>query len=657
MDNSKIKNLKYLKLLSLKYPDINAASSEIIHLSAILNLPKGTEHFLSDIHGEYEAFSHVLRNASGVIRNHIDYIFGTSLRENEKKELATLIYYPEQKLEFVMENEKDPDDWYKTTLNRLITICQDLSSKYTRAKVRKAIPEEFSYIIEELLHRENYSEDKDRYYTQIIETIINLKQSDRFIIAVSKLIQRLAIDRLHIIGDIYDRGPGAVKIMDTLDAYHSLDIQWGNHDVAWMGAAAGCKALICNVIRISAKYSNLDTIEDGYGINLIPLAAFALSVYGGDPCENFLPDNCKTEDMSARQEFSLIAKMHKAITVIQFKEEHQIIERHPEFNMNSRNMLHKIDFEKGTLELDGKLYEMNDVNFPTIDPNDPYRLSPEEQIVIDKIKSSFVNSEKLQRHARLLYRKGNMYKIYNNNLLFHGGIPFNDDGSLKEVYIRGKNYKGRDYLDACEKAVREGYFNTPHSDIKRFCMDIIWYMWCGENSPLFGKKKMATFERYFLTDKATHKEEYNPYYKNRNNVSISRTVLENFGLDPDNSIIINGHVPVKVSKGESPIKADGRMFVIDGGFAKAYQKETGIAGYTLIYNSHGLILVSHEPFVSAEKAVSEEIDIHSSTVLKKYSNERIRIKDTDVGKKLMKEIEDLTDLLTAYQQGFLTEKN
>ncbi|MBR0105559.1 MAG: fructose-1,6-bisphosphatase [Firmicutes bacterium] len=656
METKKPDDLKYLQLLSMKYPNINSVSSELINLSAILNLPKGTEHFISDIHGEYEAFSHVLRNASGVVKNHIDYIFGTSMRESEKKEIATLIYYPEQKIEVVMEKETDPVDWYRITLHRLIIICKHLSEKYSRAKVRKFIPADFSYIIEELLHEENYTEDKQLYYNEIIETIVRLNQADRFIIAMSNLIQRLAIDRLHIIGDIYDRGSGAVKIMDALSNYHSFDIQWGNHDVAWMGAAAGSQALICNVIRISAKYSNLDIIEDGYGINLIPLATFALSAYKDDPCTNFMPDNCKEDDLSAYQESSLIAKMHKAIAVIQFKEEYQIIQRHPEFNMDSRNMLHKIDFENGTIELNGKIYEMNDKNFPTIDPKDPYALSPEEQVVIDKIKSSFVNSEKLQNHVRLLYSKGNMYKIYNDNLLFHGGIPFNDDGTLKEVTIRGKVYKGKDYLDACEKAVREGYFNTPHSEIKRFCMDIIWYMWCGENSPLFGKKKMATFERYFLTDKDTHKEEYNPYYKNRNDINISKTVLENFGLDPDNSIIINGHVPVKVSKGESPIKAGGRMFVIDGGFAKAYQKETGIAGYTLIYNSHGLVLVSHEPFISTEKAILDEIDIHSSTVLKKYSQKRILIKDTDVGKEILKEIEDLTDLLDAYQQGFLTEK-
>lgn len=652
-----IKNdLKYIKLLSLKYPNINSASSEIINLSAILNLPKGTEHFISDIHGEYEAFSHVLRNASGVVKNHIEYIFGTSLRDSEKKEIATLIYYPEQKLEYIMEKEAEPIDWYRITLHRLIIICKHLSSKYSRAKVRKFIPSDFSYIIEELLHEENYIENKQLYYNEIIETIIKLEQADRFIIAISNLIQTLAIDRLHILGDIYDRGNGAVKILDTLSNYHSFDIQWGNHDVAWMGAAAGCKALICNVIRIAAKYSNLDTIEEGYGINLIPLATFAMSVYKDDPCTKFIPDIHKDEDISSSSEASIIAKMHKAIAVIQFKEEAQIIKRHPEFDMESRNMLHRIDFKNKTIEIDGKVYEMNDINFPTINPEDPYALSAEEQTVIDKIKSSFVNSEKLQAHARLLYRKGNMYKIYNDNLLFHGGIPFNEDGSLKEIYIRGSVCKGKEYLDACEKAVREGYFNTPHSDIKRFCMDIIWYMWCGENSPLFGKKKMATFERYFITDKSIHKEEYNPYYKNRNDINISRTVLENFGLDPDNSIIINGHVPVKVSKGESPIKADGRMFVIDGGFAKAYQKETGIAGYTLIYNSHGLVLVSHEPFISAEKAIMNEIDIHSSTVLKKYSQTRIRIKDTDVGKRILREIEDLTDLLKAYQQGLITEK-
>lgn len=646
--------LKYLNLLAKKYTNINSASSEIINLKAILNLPKGTEHFVSDIHGEAESFSHVLRNASGVIKNHISAIFGTSLRESEKKSLATLIYYPEQKLEQIADTEEDLNDWYKITLHRLVLICKVVSSKYTRSKVRKALPKEFAYIIEELLHEDSVSSDKHMYYNEIIDTIIDLYQADRFIIALAHLIQRLAIDQLHIIGDIYDRGPNAAKIMDIIADYHSVDIQWGNHDISWMGAAAGCQALICNVLRIQARYANLDTIEEDYGINLIPLATFAMEKYADDPCTHFAPKS--TEDVLSDKDFHLIAKMHKAIAIMQFKMEAQIIKRHPEFKMENRLLLDKIDFEKGTITIEGKTYEMNDMNFPTVDPKDPYALTEEEQEVMDKIKSSFVNSEKLQEHVRVLYSKGSMYTIFNSNLLFHGGIPMNEDGTLKTVTFRGEKYSGKAYLDAVEMAVREGYFNKAHTQGKRECMDIIWYLWCGEDSPLFGKKKMTTFERYFIDDKTTHKEVSNPYYTLRNEESICKRVLEDFGLDPENSHIINGHVPVKVSKGESPIKANGRLFVIDGGFAKAYQKVTGIAGYTLIYNSHGLVLVSHEPFESTEVAIAEEKDILSSTVALQYSQDRIRVRDTDIGKGIQENIRELEKLLYAYQNGIIKEQ-
>lgn len=647
--------LKYLKLLAQKYPDINSASSEIINLKAIINLPKGTEHFVSDIHGEAESFSHVLKNASGVIKNQISAIFGTSLRENEKKSLATLIYYPEKKLEQITCTEEDLEDWYKITLHRLVLICKVVSSKYTRSKVRKALPAEFAYIIEELLHEDSLSSDKQMYYNEIINTIIDLEQADRFIIALANLIQRLAIDQLHVIGDIYDRGPNAAKIMDILTNYHSVDIQWGNHDISWMGAAAGCQALICNVLRIQARYANLDTIEEDYGINLIPLATFAMEKYADDPCEQFSPKS--TDDILSDKDFHMLAKMHKAISVMQFKMEAQIIQRHPEFHMENRLLLDKIDFEKGTIVVEGVTYDMNDKNFPTVDPANPYALTEEEQEVMDKIKSSFVNSEKLQEHVRMLYTKGCMYKVFNSNLLFHGCIPMNDDGSLKTVTFRGVRCSGRDYLDAVERTVREGYFNKPHSEEKRECMDIIWYLWCGEDSPLFGKKKMTTFERYFIDDKTTHKEVSNPYYSLRNEEQICKQILANFGLNPDRSHIINGHVPVKVSKGESPIKANGRLFVIDGGFAKAYQKVTGIAGYTLIYNSHGLVLVSHEPFESAEVAIAEEKDILSSTVALQYSQDRIRVRDTDVGKSIMDTIGDLEKLLFAYQNGIIKEQD
>lgn len=647
-------DFKYLKLLAKQYPNITSASTEIINLQAILNLPKGTEHFISDIHGEYESFSHVLRNASGVIKNHITYIFGTSLRDSEKKTLATLIYYPEQKLEEIKKTESDMNDWYKITLHRLVTICKVMSAKYTRSKVRKALPQDFAYIIEELLHEDSTGDDKELYYNQIIESIVRLDQADRFITAISHLIQRLAIDRLHVIGDIYDRGPNAAKIMDILENYHSIDVQWGNHDISWMGAAAGCQALICNVIRIQARYCNLDTIEDAYGINLIPLATFAMEKYADDPCTYFLPKNSDA-DMLTDKEVQLTAKMHKAISIMQFKMEAQIIKRHPEFGMEGRLLLDKIDFEKGTINIKGVDYPMLDMNFPTIDPKDPFSLSEEEQDVMDKIKSSFVNSGDLQRHVRFLLSNGSIYNIFNSNLLYHGCIPLNADGSLKEVNFRGKRLKGKDYLDAVERVMREGYYTIPHSETKRECLDLMWYLWCGENSPLFGKDAMTTFERYFIEDKATHVENKSPYYERRDEESVCRAILENFGLNPDKSHIINGHVPVKVKKGESPIKANGKLFVIDGGFAKAYQKETGIAGYTLIYNSHGLVLVSHEPFESREKAIAEEKDIHSSTVALQYSQARIMVSNTDIGAELKKNISELDKLVSAYRSGLIKE--
>ena len=646
--------MKYLQLLSQSYSNINRASSEIVNLKAILNLPKGTEHFVSDIHGELESFRHVLKNASGVIKNHIEDIFGATLREAEKKSLATLIYYPEQKLEQVAKVETDMKDWYKITLHRLIHICKIVSSKYTRSKVRKALPQDFAYIIEELLHEDSIGSDKQMYYSEIINTIIELYQADRFIIAMAHLIQRLSIDQLHVIGDIYDRGPNAAKIMDILSRYHSVDIQWGNHDISWRGAAAGCQALICNVLRIQARYANLDTIEEDYGINLIPLATFAMEQYANDPCTHFEPKSLG--GVLSDKDFNMIAKMHKAIAIMQFKSEAKIIKRHPEFHMENRLLLDKINFEKGTVTIDGVVYKMNDTNFPTIDPQNPYSFTKEEEEVMAKIKSSFVNSEKLQAHTRFLFSKGSMYKIFNSNLLFHGCIPINEDGSLKKVTFQGRRYLGKSYLDAIERAVREGYFNEAHTEAKRACIDLTWYLWCGQDSPLFGKNKMTTFERYFIDDKESHTEVKNPYYNLRNDESVCETILSDFGLIPKDSHIINGHVPVKVKKGESPIKANGRLIVIDGGFAKAYQKETGIAGYTLIYNSHGLLLVSHEPFESTENAILQERDIFSSKVALQYSKERIRVRDTDNGKNIQKRINDLQKLLFAYRSGMIKEK-
>lgn len=647
--------LRYLELLSNQYPDINTAATEVINLKAMLNLPKGTEHFISDIHGEFESFNHVVRNASGVIKNHIRDVFGTSLRESARESLATLIYYPEKKLEYVHQHEKEIDDWYKVTLHRLVLICKVVSSKYTRSKVRATLPKEFAYIIEELLHENSQGNHGEMHYNQIISAIIDLKQAGRFIVALANVIQKLSIDRLHVIGDIYDRGPNAARIMDVLADYHSVDIQWGNHDIAWMGAGAGCTALICNVLRIQARYCNLDTVEEDYGINLIPLATFAMDKYADDPCSQFIPRTSNDSNVS-EADLNMFAKMHKAISVIQWKLEGHIIKRRPEFNMEHRLLLDKIDFNAKTVKVDGKEYPMKDMNFPTIDHENPYELSEDEEVVINKIESSFKNSEKLQRHIRALYSKGSMYKIYNENLLFHGGLPMNDDGTIKTVKFRGKKYSGKEYLDEVERAAREAYFNTPDNDSKLECTDITWYLWCGEDSPLFGKKKMTSFEAYFIEDEKTHVEVKNPYYTLRNDEKICRNILKAFGLHSEKSVIVNGHVPVQVSKGESPIKANGKLFVIDGGFAKAYQKVTGIAGYTLIYNSRGMILVSHEPFVSTESAIEEEKDLLSSTVAYQYSQERIKVIDTDLGKKLEDEMLQLEKLVFAYRNGIIKEQ-
>ncbi len=644
--------IKYLKALSQVYPNINRANSEIINLQAVLNLPKGTEHFVSDIHGEYEAFSHVIRNASGVIKTYINAIFGNSLMESDKKALATLIYYPEQKLKKVNNSQDSIDEWYKITLYRLILICKTASSKYTRSKVRKALPKDFEYIIEELLHEDETEKNKEKYYNGIIQTIIELYQADRFIIALSYLIQRLAIDRLHIIGDIFDRGAKAAKIMDMLVDYHNVDIQWGNHDISIMGAAAGCKSLICNVVRLHSKYGILETIEDDYGINLIPLATFAMETYEDDPCNNFMPEKSRHFN-SSKKEIELTAKMHKAISIIQFKLEGQIIKRRPEYDMEDRLLLDKINHTDKTITIGETIYKLSDTVFPTIDPTNPYELSAEEKVVLEKISFSFRNSQKLRQHVKLLFTNGSIYTICNSNLLFHGGIPVNDDGSIKTVTFKGNKLKGREFLDAIERSVREGFFSTIDDDARQECLDYYWYLWCGENSPLFGKLKMTTFERYFIDDKTAYYEEESNYYKLRDNENMCINVLRDFDLNPETSHIINGHVPVKVSKGESPIKANGKLFVIDGGFTKAYQPVTGIAGYTLIYNSHGMMLVSHEPFESTEKAVEDEIDIFPFAVAREYSVDRIYIHDTDIGKEISEKISDLRELLYAYNKGII----
>ncbi len=654
-----VSDLRYLQLLSRTFPTIADASTEIINLEAILNLPKGTEHFLTDIHGEYEAFQHVLKNASGAVKRKVNEIFGNTLRGCEKKEICTLIYYPEEKLRLVKEREKgsDLDDWYLITLNQLVKVCQNVSSKYTRSKVQKSLPQEFSYIIQELLHESTIEPNKQAYINVIIRNIISTKRADDFIVAMCNLIQRLTIDSLHIVGDIFDRGPGAHIIMDTLCDYHNFDIQWGNHDILWMGAAAGNNACIANVIRLSMRYANLSVLEDGYGINLLPLATFAMDVYADDPCTVFMPKVNQNDAEFNEKTRRLISQMHKAITIIQLKLEAEIINRRPEFDMEGRKMLHHIDLKRGVLVYEGKEYALRDTNFPTIDPADPYRLTDEERELVNKIHASFTNSEKLRKHMRCLFTYGSMYLVCNSNLLYHASVPLNEDGSFKRVRIGKKEYWGHKLLRKTDQLIRTAYFDEETSEEKPFALDYVWYMWCGPNTPSFDKDKMATFERYFVEDKELAKEQKGYYYTLRDRADICDNILREFGVEPGpHAHIINGHVPVKTIKGEKPIKAGGKLLVIDGGFSKAYQPETGIAGYTLVYHSHGLQLVQHEPFQSRQKAIEEGQDIKSTTFLVEFNQQRMMVKDTDKGRKLVTHIEDLRRLLTAYRTGFIKEK-
>ena len=644
--------VRYLERLSQLYPTIAKASTEIINLQAILNLPKGTEHFLTDIHGEYEAFSHVLKNGSGSVRRKIDDVFGNTMSSKDKQTLATLIYYPKEKMDRIKKEEENMEDWYKITLYRLIEICKCAASKYTRSKVRKALPADFAYVIEELITEKADISDKESYYNAIVSTIIRIGRAEEFIIALSELIQRLTVDHLHIVGDIFDRGPGPHIIMDKLMEYHSIDIQWGNHDVLWMGAAAGQRGCIANVIRICARYGNLDILEDAYGINLLPLATFALNVYKDDPCECF---QLKADSGHTPGEKLMNIKMHKAISIIQFKVEGQIIKKNPGFKMEKRNLLHHIDYEAGTIELDGKTYELLDKNFPTIDPKKPYALTKEEEDIMERLERAFLNCEKLQRHMRFLLNKGGLYKVYNNNLLYHGCVPLNEDGSLKNVRIYGHSYKGKGLYEVLESYVRKGFYALDGKEKERG-KDMMWYIWLSENSQLFGKDKMATFERYFLAEKETHKEKKNPYYCLLENEQVVNRIMDEFGLQNECRHIINGHVPVKTKNGESPIKCGGKVLVIDGGFSRAYQKETGIAGYTLIYNSYGLILAAHEPFESTEAAIEKESDIHSDSIVVKRVLERKLVGDTDIGKDLKEQIEDLECLLEAYRSGKIAER-
>lgn len=649
--------MKYLQLLAQSFPNISEASMEIINLQAILNLPKGTEHFVADIHGEYEAFLHILKNASGNIQRKVNELFGNLMRESDKRELCTLIYYPDQKLELIKASEENLDDWYHITIHNLVAVCRLVSSKYTHSKVRKALPSDFSYIIQELLHERTDDANKTDYVNVIIDTIISTGRADDFIIAISNVIQRLSIDQLHILGDIFDRGPGAHIILDTLSQFHSWDIQWGNHDVLWMGAMAGNRACQCNVIRLSLRYANMTTLEEGYGINLMPLATFAMDTYGNDPCEEFIPkissaDSARVDEKSKR----LAALMHKAITVLQFKEEATIIKRHAKWKMADRLMLNFIDYEKGTITLNGKEYPLKSNSFPTIDPEHPNRLTPEEKQLMDKINHSFQVSEKLHKHIRLLLQHGCMYAVYNNNLLFHASVPLDEDGKLKEVeIIPGTKCSGKDLMYNIGMLIRSAFQSDSTPEERNYAIDYFLYLWCGPDSPLFDKSKMATFERYFIEDKETHVEEKGNYFKLRDNEQIVDNIMDAFNVVGENRHIINGHVPVHVCNGENPIKANGKLMVIDGGFSQPYHKETGIAGYTLVYHSRGFVLVQHEPFTSTIDAIQKCTDIKSTTQIVEMSAHRMRVADTDIGRELKNQINDLQRLLYAYRHGFIKE--
>lgn len=642
--------LNYLKLLSGKYRNINEVSTELINLQAILSLPKGTEHFISDIHGEASSFLHVLKNASGVIRQKIIDSFSDSMTDDEMRGLASLIYYPNEKLNLLKKERNLNESWYKVTLLKLIKLTRIVASKYTRSKVRKALPKEFAYILEELLHQ--HPNNQENYYNIILKTIIEIGKAEDFIVALSQLIQRLAIDHLHIIGDIFDRGDGADKILDKLLEYHSFDVQWGNHDILWMGAASGSDACIANVIRISLRYNNLDTLEHGYGVSLRPLLSFAMETYKDDPCDLFMPKTCCEENELTLKEKLEIARMHKAITIIQFKLEGQIIKYRKKFEMDNRLLLDKISQDKTYITIDGKKYKLKDTNFPTIDFKDPYLLTEDEQNLVSYLNNAFIQNTRLQKHIKLLFTKGSMYLCYNSNLLFHGCILLDEDGKFKTLSIQNKNYTGKKLMDKFDQIVRQGYFSI-EKEAKDYGKDIMWYLWTGVDSPLFGKSKMATFERYFLNEKELMKEVKNPYYKYREDVEVCNNILKEFGLDPDKSHIINGHVPVKSKLGESPVKSKGKLIVIDGGFAKAYQNVTGIAGYTLIYNSYGLILVEHKPFESSLKSITDDEDMVSEKVFVKKAEKRKHVGDTDPGKKIKENITDLVDLLHAFRRGII----
>ena len=644
---------KYLlRHLSKKYPNVKSATEEIVNLSAILSLPKGTEYFLSDLHGEHEAFIHMLKSASGVVRAKIEEIFGPDLNREERDELAALVYNAEAEIKRRKKSEEDFDKWCKISILRLILICKSVSTKYTRSKVRKRLPKEYAYIIDELLHADDEA-NKGNYYGQIINSIVESEVAEDFIIELTEVISSLAVDRLHIIGDIWDRGAHPDCIMDFLMKYHDVDFQWGNHDIVWMGAATGNWACITNVLRMNISYNNFDMLEIGYGINLRPLATMAENLYGDDPCEYFRPKRLDENKFDPVDD-KLAAKMNKAIAICQFKVEGQRIMAHPEYGLENRLLLDKIDYEKGTIKLRDGVYPLRDTNFPTIDPEDPYRLTEEEKATLMALEASFLQSEKLQEHIRFIYSHGALYKVVNGNLLYHGCIPMDENGEFEKCTINGVTASGREYMDYLDSQVRKAYFNPDESEETGRSGDLMWYLWLGSKSPLFGKDQMTTLERCFVEDKKTHKEYTVPYYKLINRRDICEKILEEFGLDPKNAHILNGHVPVKIKDGESPVKGEGKLFIIDGGMSKAYQKQTGIAGYTFIFNSRYMALSEHKPYSPLQ---SDGTQTFYTPVIRtvKTLEKRMLVKDTDQGQELVREVEELKALVKAYRTGELKE--
>lgn len=643
---------KYLHLLSQKFPNRSAVVSELINLKAILSLPKGTEHFVSDLHGASNAFIHMVKNASGVIRRKVDDLYGDSMSEADKRALCALIYYPDERIALVKSGEiaiqeDNIEDWYRQMLHQVVAVARAVTVKYTRSKVRKMLPRQFAYIVEELLH-ESMVEDRSRYFNAIINGIIETGMAEKMLIEISYLIHSLTIDTFHIVGDIYDRGPKAEKIMDVLSTIRDYDVQYGNHDIEWMGAALGNRALIATVLRISIRYANIETLEEGYGINLLPLANFAMETYGDDPCEVFQTKDFENNPRLTRSA-GLMAKMHKAISVIQFKLEGQTILRHPEWQMEDRLLLEKMDLNKRTITLNGVVYPLTDSYLPTVKANAPYTLSEEEEELMVQLERSFHKSEKMQRHLKQLYEHGSLFLVRNGFLLYHAAIPMNADGTFTEVDVCGKRVRGRELMERIDTVIRTAYYG--HGEQQEDAKDFMLYLWEGPHSPLYDKDRMTTLERYFVADEATWKEQKGAYYELANNRDTCEMILQEFGLDPTNGRIVNGHIPVRTLKGESPMRAEGRRFVIDGGFSKPYQEKTGIAGYTLIYNSHGIQLVEHESFESREQAILSGSDIHNRTLLQDFSAHRMRVADTDRGAELQDQVRDLQRLLEAYDQG------